>query len=108
LWRSRRGARPERGTPPPAPTIYKAPAAVREAPLWTGRYGCLNAGFGWANEAVKETGATGGQHPLLAPARSLHHLQAAPRASLPAVDSGLIIKSIEWFWESKPTGNGRT
>jgi len=54
LWRSRRGARPERGTAPLAPTIYKAPATVREPPLWTGRYGCLNAGFGWANEAVKD------------------------------------------------------
>jgi len=49
--------------PPLAPTIYQAPAAVREPPPRTGLYGGLNAGYGWANQALKETGdtVTGGQ-----------------------------------------------
>jgi outer membrane immunogenic protein len=49
--------------PPLAPTIYKAPATVREPSPWTGLFVGLNAGYGWANQAVKETGdaVTGGQ-----------------------------------------------
>jgi len=42
--------------PPLVSSIYKAPVAVREPAPWTGLYGGLNAGYGWGNQPVRETG----------------------------------------------------
>jgi outer membrane immunogenic protein len=49
--------------PPLVSSIYKAPVAVREPAPWTGLYAGLNAGYGWGNQRVQETGdaVTGGQ-----------------------------------------------
>jgi hypothetical protein len=90
------------------PSIYKGPAAPREAAPWTGLYGGVNARYGWGNQSVQETGdaVTGGQQAVNARASLLCSL-AIPRASSGAVSSALIIKLIAWFWGSRPTGSGR-